>query len=79
MLPGRKSGFRGGFRPDSNRENLKIGPPAGRKADSEDVPVDIQLERPISGPKALLCKIGYHCGRRLFFQPQRANNKYVIP
>ena len=31
MLPGRKSGFRAGFRPDSNRESLKIGPPAGRR------------------------------------------------
>ena len=30
MLPGRKPGFRAGFRPDSNRENLKIGRPAGR-------------------------------------------------
>ncbi len=28
MLQGRKSGFRAGFRPDSNRENIKIGPPA---------------------------------------------------
>ena len=26
---GRTSGFRAGFRPDSNRESLKIGPPAG--------------------------------------------------
>ncbi len=30
ILPGRKSVFRAGFRPDSNRENLKIDPPAGR-------------------------------------------------
>ncbi len=29
MFPGRKSGFRAGFRPDSNRESLEIGPPAG--------------------------------------------------
>ncbi len=28
-LPDRKSGFRAGFRPDSNRESLNIGPPAG--------------------------------------------------
>jgi hypothetical protein len=27
-LPGRKSGFRAGFRPDSNRKSLKIGPEA---------------------------------------------------
>ncbi len=31
MLPGRKSGFRVGYGPDSNREALKIGPPAGRR------------------------------------------------
>ena len=30
--PGRKSVFRAGFRPDSDRENLKIGTPAGRRA-----------------------------------------------
>ncbi len=29
MLPGRKSGFRAGFRSDSNRESLKIASPAG--------------------------------------------------
>ncbi len=29
MLPGRKSVFRAGFRSDSNRDGLKIGPPAG--------------------------------------------------
>ncbi len=30
-LPGRKSGFRAGFRPDSRRESLKIGHPAYRR------------------------------------------------
>ena len=29
VLPGRKSVFRAGFRPDSSRESLNIGPPAG--------------------------------------------------
>ncbi len=29
VLPGREAGFRVGFRPDSSRESLKIGPPAG--------------------------------------------------
>jgi hypothetical protein len=29
MLPGQKSGFRAGSRPDSNRETIKVGPPAG--------------------------------------------------
>jgi hypothetical protein len=31
MPPGRKLGFRGGFRPDSNRETKNIGSPAGRR------------------------------------------------
>ncbi len=30
-FPGRKLGFRAGFRPDSNREDIRIGPPAGRR------------------------------------------------
>ncbi len=30
LIPGRKCVFRAGFRPDSNWEGLKIGPPAGR-------------------------------------------------
>jgi hypothetical protein len=29
VLPGRKSGFRAGFRPDSIRNNIKVSPPAG--------------------------------------------------
>ncbi len=29
VLPGRKTGFRAGFRPDSSRESLKLGPAAG--------------------------------------------------
>ena len=31
ILSGRKSSFRAGLRPDSHRENFKIGPPAGRR------------------------------------------------
>ncbi len=31
VLPGRKSVFRAGCRPDSNRKSFKIGPPAGRR------------------------------------------------
>ncbi len=31
VLPGRKSVFRAGFRPDSNSERFKIGPLAGRR------------------------------------------------
>jgi hypothetical protein len=30
-LPGRNSGFRARFRPDSSRESLNAGPPAGRR------------------------------------------------
>ena len=42
-----KSGFRPGFRSDSGREDIKIGLPAGRKADFEAPRV-----RPKSGPEA---------------------------
>ena len=34
---GRTSGFRAGFRPDSNRESLKIGSPAGRRPAGEPI------------------------------------------
>ncbi len=44
----RKLGFRAGFRPDPNRESLKIGPAAGR-ADFDDLPNRIQ---PKCGPEA---------------------------
>jgi hypothetical protein len=37
VLPVQKSGFRAGFRPDANRENLKIGPPAGLRTDGGPV------------------------------------------
>ncbi len=47
--PGRKSGLRAGFRVDSMREILKIGPPAGRRADFAAFPIWI---RPKSGPEA---------------------------
>jgi hypothetical protein len=40
MLPGRKSGFRAGFQPDSSRESFRIGP-AGRRADFEVFPIKI--------------------------------------
>ncbi len=41
VLPGQKSGFRAGFRPDANRESIKIAPPA-----AEACPIRI---RPKSG------------------------------
>jgi hypothetical protein len=31
LFPGRKPGFRAGFRQDSVRESVKIGTPAGRR------------------------------------------------
>jgi hypothetical protein len=66
MLPGRKSGFRAGFRPDSDKEDLKIGPPAGRRPAGGPIgsfpdknPAEIQPESSISGPEARLHNIGY--------------------
>ncbi len=59
MLSGWKSGFQTRFRPDSNRESLKIGPPAGRqkagrRADflrfPDRNPTEIRQGSPISGP-----------------------------
>ena len=57
MLPGRKSGFRDGFRPDSTRESLKIGPPAGLRPVGGRI---LKLSRLESGPEALLRNIGYN-------------------
>ncbi len=39
VLPGQKSGFRAGLRPDSNREGLKIGP---KRAHLEALPTRIR-------------------------------------
>ncbi len=47
VLPGWNSDFRAGFWPDCYREGLKIGPPAGRRADFEAFPIRL---RPKSGP-----------------------------
>ncbi len=54
VRPGRKSGFRAGFRPDSGRESLRIcplagGPKAGRMAALHAFPIRI---RPKSCPEA---------------------------
>jgi hypothetical protein len=49
VLPSRRSGFRAGFQPDSNREGLRIGLSAGRRADFEVFPTRV---RPKSGPEA---------------------------
>ena len=59
VLPGRQSGVRLGFRPDSSRENLKISTPAGRRADFEAFPIRLRPGSPISGPEAVLCNIMY--------------------
>ncbi len=49
IRPGRKSGFRAGFRPDSARESIEIGPPAGQRTDFEALPIHT---RPKFGPEA---------------------------
>ncbi len=49
VFPGRNSGLRFGFRPDSSRESFKIGPPAGRRAEFEAFLIGIW---PKSGPEA---------------------------
>ncbi len=54
MLPGRKSSFRAGFRPHSNRESLK----AGRRADVDAFPIRM---RPKSGPEARFPARKHHC------------------
>ena len=61
VLPGRKSGFRAGFRPDSNRESLKIGPPSGRRPAGGPMLKLSRFRSPISGPETLLHNIGYMC------------------
>ncbi len=57
MLPSLKASFRAGFRPDSNRENNKIGPPAGR--------------RPVGGPILKLSRLesGRNPARKPDFRP----------
>ncbi len=45
-LPGRKSVFRAGFGPDSNRGHLRIGPPAGLKPAGGPI---LKLSRRASG------------------------------
>jgi hypothetical protein len=64
VLPGRKLGFRAGFRANSNRECFKINPPAGPRPAGGPIlrlqnPTQILPGSPISGPDALLCNIGY--------------------
>ena len=42
VFPGRKSGFRAGFRPDSSRENIKVCLHTGRRAEFEAFPIRIR-------------------------------------
>ncbi len=48
MFPGGKSVFRAGFRPDSNRESLRIGPPAHLRPAEGPI---LRLSRLKSGPE----------------------------
>jgi hypothetical protein len=66
VLPGRKVGFRAGFRPDSSREILKIGPPAGLWPTGGPILRFSLLgsgrnpaRKPDFGPEALLHNRGY--------------------
>ncbi len=61
VLPGRTSGFRAEFRPDSSRESLRFSPPAGLRPAGGPIlrlsrfdPAEIRPGRPISGPEALV-------------------------
>ena len=69
-LSGPESVFRAGLRPAANRENLKLGPPAGRKPaggpilklsrlESGRNPAEVRPGNKISGPEALLRNIGH--------------------
>ncbi len=55
-LPGRKSGFRAGFRPDSSRGGLKISPPAGL--------------RPTGGPISKLIRLKFRPKSSVFPQSE---------
>ncbi len=63
VFPGRNSGFGAGIRQDSSRENIKIGPRTGRRADVEAFTTRIRPKSeaggPISGPEALLRNMGH--------------------
>ncbi len=68
---GQEIGFRAGFQPDSDKENLKIGIPAGRSQARRDFPdlnpAEIRPGNSISGPEALLGNVRKHV--HLFYRP----------
>ncbi len=49
VLPGRKSGFRAGFQPDSSQVSLKISTAAGRR---DDLEAFLKRIRPTATPEA---------------------------
>ncbi len=55
---GPEIGFPDGFRADSNREDIKTGPPAGRRSDVEAFPIRIQMK---SGPEARFLARKHYC------------------
>ncbi len=58
MLPGRRSGFRAGFRQHPNRETLNIDPQAGLRSFPDWNPAELRPGSLISGPEALLHNMG---------------------
>ncbi len=58
VLPGRKSSYRAGFRPDHSRETFKIGPPTG--------------PRPAGGPIVRFSRLesGRNPVRKIDFRPR---------
>ena len=76
VLPGRKSGFRAGFRPDSSRESIKIGPPAGRagksvrKTENKNHTKSITIQRVILVPKQSL---------RVILVPKQSLRVILVP
>ncbi len=80
VFPGRKSGFRAAIRPDSSRESVKIGSPAGLRPAGGAFRTRI----PISGPEALLHNIyrtscsREHAGSRVYLGPGHASRQSLV-
>ncbi len=62
VLLGRRSGFRSGSRPDSNRESFPARPERQILRFPDLNPAGILPGSPISGPEAPLCNVGWALG-----------------